>query len=69
MTTATLKTWRQSHALTQAEAAALFGVHPVTYARWELGTRTMDGAALRLATVLQTPQGLRLVQRLVKRTE
>ena len=60
-----LQQWRQSHALTQADAARLFNVHWVTYAKWELGERPLTGAALRLAAVLQEPQGLRLVQRVV----
>ena len=61
-----LSTWRAQVQLTQAEAATLFGVHPVTYAKWESGMQGMTGTALRLAQVLQTPQGYRLVARLAR---
>lgn len=66
MTPEALRQWRASHALTQAEAARLFNVHPVTYAKWEVGLIPLTGAALRLAEVLQAPQGMRLVRRLLR---
>ena len=46
-----LQQWRQHHELTQAEAALLFGVHHITYAKWEVGMRALEGSALRLATL------------------
>ena len=61
-----LKAWREQVQLTQAEAATLFGVHQVTYAKWEASLQGMTGAALRLAQVLETPQGYRLVARLAR---
>lgn len=61
-----LQAWRASHALTQGDAAAIFGVHIVTYAKWEVGLFPLQGAALRLAEVLQTPQGYRLAKRLLR---
>ena len=44
-----LQQWRQSQRLTQREAALLFNVHRITYAKWEVGMLTLEGAALRLA--------------------
>ena len=32
-----LKAWRAHYKMTQPEAAAVFGVHPGTYAKWEWG--------------------------------
>jgi transcriptional regulator with XRE-family HTH domain len=58
-----LQQWRAAHGLTQTEAACLFNVHPVTYAKWEIGTIPLQGAALRLADVLLHPHGMRLISR------
>ena len=53
-----LQQWRQAHNLTQREAATLFGVHPVTYAKWEVGMRDLEGAALRLAELYRDDKRL-----------
>ena len=58
-----LQQWRQSHDLTQGAAARLFNVHWVTYAKWELGQKPLTGTALRLAQVLQEPQGMRAAEK------
>ena len=49
---------RQSRGLTQAEAAELLGIHPVSLARWELGTRTPRGAARKLVELWSTGEVL-----------
>jgi len=59
-----LRRWRKAHSMTQTEAAELFGVHPMTYTKWEQGTMQLQGPALRLAHILQSPQGMRLLRRL-----
>lgn len=42
-TPAEIRETRLSASMTQAEAAAVLGVHPITWARYEGGTRTMSG--------------------------
>lgn len=39
MTGTEIKAWREARGLTQAQLAELIGVHRVTLARWETGTR------------------------------
>lgn len=45
MTSEDLKAWRRSECLTQAAAAALFGVSRRTYCYWESGQQRMPGPA------------------------
>jgi len=42
-----LKKWREKQKKTQAEAARIFGVTPVTFCRWERGIRTPRPSMLR----------------------
>ena len=44
--------WRQSHEMTQAQAARCVGVDPNTWARWERGERDVPPTALRLLLAL-----------------
>ena len=59
-----LKAWREGHELSQSAAARLFGVHPITYAKWETGLQGMVGPALRLAQVLERAEGFAVVRAL-----
>ena len=51
MTPDQLRAWRKHHDLTQAEAATLFNVHWVTYAKWE-GGEPLKGSSVPLAMLL-----------------
>jgi DNA-binding XRE family transcriptional regulator len=52
MTPNELRAVRNELGGTQTEAAARYGVAPLTYKRWELGTREIPGTAVMHSRVL-----------------
>jgi DNA-binding transcriptional regulator YiaG len=52
MTPEELRAIRVEMGDTQAEAANRYGVAPLTYKRWELGTRAIPGTAVKLSRYL-----------------
>jgi DNA-binding transcriptional regulator YiaG len=60
MTPAAVRRLRGQLGLTQKQFAGLLGVHPITVATWEGGTKTMGSAAAQLLRVLARhgPQAL-----------
>jgi DNA-binding transcriptional regulator YiaG len=52
MTPEELRAIRAEMGGTQPEAAARYGVAPLTYKRWELGTREIPGPAVILSKLL-----------------
>lgn len=59
-----LQTWRHTQGLTQQQAALLFGVHQITYAKWEVGVRQLTGSALRLAELYRDNPSLLAQERM-----
>ena len=67
MTPTALRKLRGRLGLTQSKFAALLGVHPITLAKWEGGTRGMSATTKRLLRVL-AERGVRALARSTPRT-
>lgn len=57
MTPEQIRLIRVSLGLTQAEAAALVGVHRMTWAHWEQGVNQPGGPTVRLLRMIQERAG------------